>query len=349
MELIAEGAEEKAKELEELNSGGLHEDVNTKPSPKLARALAGAIPGLGNPEDYEEEEPEIENEEEIAGDEEDLKNKEGEEEEEAAEVKSVYSGLKPQLLEMYGEEDLSSDEDIESKISEIISENKALNNDKDTFNAVTDLFKESDAIVEIARLRNEGYTVNEAIARVIDFEAWQEEIKEDDPEEYKKVLKRQMEREEAQRREKEDKEEREKTFRENSKKSNQEWQEFESEFFGNDEGVVDQVGKKRSKEFVESINQHISDIADGKTSKEFFEVMYRGLNYGEDVKKAEQKGKVEGKNEAINGGAANKTKGDGLPNLRGGGSRRTRKEASSGKKAVASVVGNRSGNSNDWR
>lgn len=360
MDLVENNAEDKAKELEEQHAESPYGDINTKPSKKGARMLAAAIPGVANTENYvvdDQEEAGDEGEEELEGQEgeEDAPEgdiEDGEEQEDGEEGESSnpvdYSALTKSLKEVYGEEELETPEQIEAAINRIVDERNGLEKERETFEAVTSLFDEDDSIVQIAKYRKEGYSINEAIARTIDFNEWQEELKENDPEEYKKVVKRQMEREQAQKEAEKARKEHQEQIQANQKESSDHWRGFVEDHFKTEtEDGKEVINEDAAKKFSEQINSHFQNVADGKVTPEFLDVMYRGLNYDKDVKKAEEKGKVEGANKAIKDKTA-KTKGDGTPDLKRGGPRKQPKSASYGKKAVADAVGRNSSGS-DWR
>lgn len=354
MDLVKEGAKQKAEELEDLNSESPYGDVNTKPSKKTAAMLASIIPGVGNPADYasaeeleegEGEEEEITGEGEEGEEAEEIKgSEEADEEEQEPTASKNYDAIKEDLVSMYGEEGLETPEQVEDAVRKVIEERNSLDQDRETFEAVTNLFEESDEIVQVAKYLKDGYTFNEALASVIDFENWQEELKENDPEEYKKVVKRQMEREQRQKEAKKADEERREKFQANQQKSTKEWDAFKKEHFSDEDG---KVNDKEAEKFAQAINDQIQHLADGYTPQEFFEVMYRGLRYDEAVKEAQEKGKVEGANKAIKDKTA-KTKGDGTPDLKRGQPRRTTKSTTQGKRALAGAVGRKTAGS-DWR
>lgn len=366
MDLITEGAEQKAKQLEQANSESPYGDINTKPSKKTAKMLASVIPGVGSADDYIEDEQDEAGEEEgdetlegekgnevdeASGEQGQEGNDSGEANEESEDGKGEeaapsqnYDAIKADLVNVYGEEELSTPEGVEEAVRKVIEERNSLDQDRETFEAVTNLFEESDEIVQVAKHLKDGYTFNEALASVIDFDSWQEELKENDPDEYKKVLKRQMEREHKLKEAKKADEKRREAFQENQKKSTKEWESFKKEHFSNKDG---KVNEKEAEEFAQAINNQIQHLADGYTPEEFFKVMYRGLRYGDAVKEAKEKGKVEGANKAIKDKTA-KTRGDGTPDLKRGQPRKSRSAASLGKKAVAGAVGRKAGSS-DWR
>lgn len=230
-----------------------------------------------------------------------------------------YDAIADKLVGVVGEEDLQNPEAIESAIDELVKVKGNYDRDKDAFEAVTNLFDQSDDMVQLAKYVKDGYTVNEAIAAVIDFEQWQDELKENDPEEYKKVVKRQMEREQRAEQQRKEQEAREQKINENKKVSNENWRKFKEAKGLEDEGA---------KEFSQRVSDHFEQIADGRITDDFLEVMYKGLNYEKDLETAKKEAEKDGKNAKINTEMkkTKKNSGDGLPGFKGGGAKRTPKK-----------------------
>lgn len=266
-------------------------------------------------EEEEDETTETTNGDDAADDEEE-EGEDGEGEEEQEEKPTTdYSALVSELKDSFDEESLASEEGILEAIRSLKEEKSNYNQDKQVFESVTKLFEDSDEIVEIAKLTKKGYTINEAIASVIDFEEWQSDLKENDPDEYEKVLRRQFEREQELKKAKADREALQQDLEKNKKASSQDWSGFIAE---------KSLEKTDEQKLQDAIATHFDHLAKGRVTKEFLDVMYRGLKFDDAVQDAKVKGEKEGKNAKISTVRTKQTKrGDGLPSFKGGANKKT--------------------------
>jgi hypothetical protein len=351
MDKITQGAKVKAEELEELNDVEF-EGRGKKLSSIASSAFAGVIPGFeekfgkqelqnDGEESDEDKTNDIEGAQDIEGVEGAQENPDQAEAGEGSEepVKD-YSYLIEQLTPILGEEELGDVEAIEASFAKILSEHQALTLEKDTFQSLTHLFDMSEDMVEVARLISEdGLEMPEALASVINFEEWQAELKDNDPDSYKKVVRRQFEREQRIKAEKKKKQDAKELMEKNASVSETNWNEFLK---------TKELDKKGGNEFKGQINRIFSNIANGLIDNEFLEVMYKGLSYDKNVQQKVDEATVKAKNDAIEEVKKAKQKtGDGTPNLQSGGSLRQRSEASRGKKALVGAVS--SSANTDWR
>lgn len=99
-------------------------------------------------------------------------------------------------------------------------------------------------------------------------------------------------------------EERANMFAENKKKTFQEIDAFVAEHNLNDD---------QADEFLKSTDQLLNDVLDGKVSKEFLSIIYKGYNHDKAVEQASAQSKIAGRNEAISEKIEKAPKGDNLP------------------------------------
>jgi hypothetical protein len=232
------------------------------------------------------------------------------------------------LREAYPDEDLSDPGRVNEIIGELVGSKKDLKAEREANEKLYDLFENSPEMVSIVRRMDQGDDIITAIASTVQIPEAIEEMKENDPEKYKKFLKAQAQRENRQERAQEKQEEFEQEFQENQEASQSNIDQFK-----NDQNMDDQTAEK----FLGEINDHFSNIVKGKVSMDFLNLMQKALNYEQDVEKAKEQGKVEGRNAKITA-EKNKKKGDGLPNINSGSPKEHSSKASVGKKALASVV-----------
>lgn len=301
-----EGGADEADEPDLSADGGIADEADESDS---------ADKGDGEETTGESEGQEKETEDETAG----------EEEEEASALPEAVTNT---LKEAFPDKDFSDAEELQGTIEQLVGDSQALKAEREANAKVYDLFENSEELVQVARHMDSGKSFLEALALTVDFNDTMGELKEEDPEEYKKVLKAQALREaELERRQAEQKA-MEKEFRDNEEASQQNISSFQQE-----KGMDD----KTKDEFLGKINDHFSNIVRGNITPEFLEMMYKALNYEVDMEKAQEEGKIRGRNEKINAKKRERV-GDGLPQIRGGKERKPKPQASSGKRALAAMV-----------
>jgi hypothetical protein len=184
-------------------------------------------------------------------------------------------------------------------------------------------------MVQLARAMDGGTkTFMEALAATVDIPEALEEMKEDDPEQYKKVMKEQARREVALEQRASEQEEMQKKFTDNQEDSKDTISAFQKEK-GMDEG--------QGEAFINKVGDHFENMVHGKITPEFLDIMHRGLNYEKAIEEAKEEGKIKGKNERINAEKRKKA-GDGLPKTKTGKPKEAKDEPSNGKRAIAGIV-----------
>nr|BDD48099.1 hypothetical protein 15 [Balneolaceae bacterium] len=283
------------------------------------------------PEDTEEQETaETEQQEEAEDTAGEPESDEGEEEPADQEDSDQYpEWLQEKLAEIDEDIDISDEEQLQKTFTNLVEDSKALAKEREANQVVYDLFENHDELVELAQHMHKGDSFMVALARTVDLDKAQKELEADNPEEFKEMLRAQVEREQKLKEAEKKQQDLEEEFEENTEQSLENMEQFFKKE-GMDEAAQD--------EFRSKVDTHISRLMKGKVTPEFLEVLHKGLNYEVDVEKAKEKGKVEGKNAKIKA-ERTKKKGDGLPNVKGGGPKETKKpDASRGKRALTNIV-----------
>ena len=243
-------------------------------------------------------------------DDESLAQKGGEDDDKAEEPVSESEPLLPEavskrLAEEFPDHKIETPEQRDELIGKLISDSKNLEAERKSVEKVYDLFENSDELVNIAREMNQGKGFLEALAKTVNIEETLADLKEADPEQYKKVVRAQIEREKAMEEQEAKQQALEEQFAKNESISQNNIKKFEQS---------NELTPEASKEFLGTIDQHFQDLVNGKVTLEFMEAVHKGLNYDTAVEAAKEQGRIEGRNEKINAEKAKK-QGDNLPRI----------------------------------
>lgn len=255
-------------------------------------------------------------------------------EQETDDAPKIANLMPENLREAFPDKDFDNEDDVNEVLDALLEDRDALGETKKTLESeresqqkLYDVLDNSDETVQLLRQMANGKDFFEALSSIVDIEARLSEMKEDDPEKYKQVLKEQAKREARLEQEEQQRQKLEQDYADNESASQENITTFQKE---------KEFDNTQKEEFLGSINKHFANIVHGKVTPDFLQVMYRGLQYEKDVEQAKEKGKIEGKNEKINA-ERQKKMGDGLPITRGGKPKQQPK-ASRGKRAIASIV-----------
>jgi len=246
-----------------------------------------------------------------SGDSDDSLAQEGGEDDDKAEKPASESepllpeSVSKRLAEEFPDHKIETPEQRDELIGKLIADSKNLEAERKSVEKVYDLFENSEEMVNIAREMNQGKGFLEALAKTVNIEETLSDLKEADPEQYKKVVRAQVEREKAIEEQQAKQQELEKTFQENEEISQTNIKKFEQS---------KELTPEASKEFLGTIDRHFQDLVNGKVTTEFIETIHNGLNYEQAVEAAKEQGRIEGRNEKISAEKAKK-QGDNLPRI----------------------------------
>lgn len=281
-------------------------------------------------EEVEETEPEV-------GEETDEQTGEGSEEEteeEVIETDVVPEAIKTRLAEAFPDEELGDSEKVSEKIASLIQDSENLSTERDANKRVSEVFQNSDEMVQLVRLMDNGKSFFEALAGTVDIEQAMSDLKESDPDEYKKILKQQVEREQRLEAQQAQQEKLQKEFSENEQASQQIIDDFQ-----NDQNLK----KEQVDALLGTIDKHFEGLVKGKITPDFLQLVHQGQQFDQAIEAAKEEGRIEGRNEKIQKKKTEKA-GDNLPDLKKGGPKKGDKpEPSLGKRVIAgAAVNNRS-------
>lgn len=234
----------------------------------------------------------------------------GEDDDKAEEPVSESEPLLPEavskrLAEEFPDHKIETPEQRDELIGKLISDSKNLEAERKSVEKVYDLFENSEELVNIARELNQGKSFLEALAKTVNIEETLSELKESDPEQYKKVVRAQVEREKALEEQQAKQKALEEQFAKNESISQNNIKKFEES---------NELTPEASKEFLGTLDKHFEDLVNGKVTLEFMDAIHKGLNYDTAVEAAKEQGRIEGRNEKINAEKAKK-QGDNLPRI----------------------------------
>ena len=285
-------------------------------------------------EEAEEPQPEAETPEQPEPEEETLAQEEGEEDGQKPDSEPLLPEfLSEQIAEAFPDEKIESVEQAQELMSRVIGDAKALDAERKANDKLYQIFENSEEMVSVVREMNKGRSFLEAVAATVNIEETLSDLKEADPEQYKKVVRAQVEREKALEEQKKQQEALEKQFEENGEASRKAIDQFKKE---------KQIDEAQSKEFIATLNQHFDDMVAGKVTPEYLDIMHKGMSYEQDLAAAKEQGRIEGRNEKIDA-EKSKKQGDNLPHLPKGPGKRaagTEPTASKGKRALAILAAN---------
>lgn len=223
-----------------------------------------------------------------------------------------YEALAEPLKKYLGDDiEIKSQEDYNRAVSGLIEKQteteQALNEEVEANEKLAGLFENHPLFTKLAKTLSDNPDIDfkGGLLRVLELDSVTDVIpdKKEDPEGYADYILAKKEREkqlEASRKQEEE--------RQNTLKSNVE----SSEKMIEDYRKSAELEKQDIDKIMTTAHKFAKDLGQGKVTKEFLEVMAKGLNFESAVSTAEQQGKVQGKNEAATN-AKNKKAGDGLP------------------------------------
>ena len=251
-------------------------------------------------EEPEEDPDTTEGESEEESEEEPEEEEESEEDEEETEEEKEPSVLHKKLAEIYEDPESINDDTAVEYINELEERITSLN---EANAALVDIFEADPKVMGFMRDLVQGAPLEDAIARNLpiegiepkegepDKEAWANRIKEN-----KKIAA--------------DRVATEKAYKANLEQSGTVFNEFANANGFSQEDVAGMVN---------IVDPMLSDIAKGKISLEFLEIVRKGLNYEKAVKDTQSKTEKKVRNEKIIATKAKAKKGDGLPHPASGG------------------------------
>lgn len=262
--------------------------------------------------------------------EETLAQENGEEEAKKADSKPLLPEfLTERLAQEFPDEKFENPEEAQAFMDRIISDAKALEAERAANDKLYNLFENSDEMVAVAKHMNSGRSFLEAIALSVNIEEALADLKETQPEEYKKVIRAQVERENNLKAQADAAAALEKQFTDNGEASKQNIEAFKAE---------KKLEADAGKDFLGIINKHFGEMVQGVVSPEYLHLIHKGLNYEADLATAKEQGLIEGKNQLIDIEKVKK-QGDSLPVIPRGTSTSTEAPtASRGKRALAKLA-----------
>ncbi len=237
-----------------------------------------------------------------------------EEQVEPEETEQTPEWLQNALKEIDESIDVSSKESVEEVVSKATTAIKdaerlqtELSNEQEANKEFYELLQGSEALQEVARymFQNKATMENALMVLNITPDVDLEELKKNDPDAYIDLMSNRKKAEEAKQAEQRSKQE-EEALLEKNRDTNQR----SVEAFKKDRGM----DSKSFDVFADQVNPFIEELGAGLTSKNFMDLLYKGLNYDTDIKKANEEGVIKGRNEKIKT-EKRKRVGDGLPEL----------------------------------
>lgn len=266
-------------------------------------------------DDTEAEASEDEDTDEAAETEEETDETEQEEEDSEEKPKAdLPEWLETKLKEANPDLDMSNEEDVQKTLDDLSSYRdeaekvkKDLEQEKEANKAFYDLLEGSDELREVSRfMYKHNVNFDEAVAALeIEPAVNLEKLKKDDPDAYLELMEKKKKQEEQRAQQEEKSKTRKETFDKNAEKSAENTEAFKKEA---------EIDDKQFNEITQAINPEIDKLADGLVTKDFLNIVHRGLTYEQEVDKAYQKGLTEGKNKKIEE-LQNRKSGDNLPRI----------------------------------
>lgn len=213
--------------------------------------------------------------------------------------------LKDHMKTFFPDDDLDNEDNFNEKGIKFIDELTGYRDKNREYNKkILDVFDAEPGVVDIIKDMSQGATFMEALAKNFDTENLKPLEGDPDYDRWNKALaERDNKRKEQDKRAKE--------FDDNTNLTSKELRSF-----------VEEVGMDETKftDYANKVDAILSDAYKGKIGKDFFHLMYKGLNFDKAVATAQAQGEIKGKNEKIKAVMQKEeTTGDGLPNLREGG------------------------------
>lgn len=253
---------------------------------------------------------EIENKDEL----EEIEKENDEKQADPEDAEHTDEWLQNTLKEIDESIDLSSKESVEEVVSKATTAMKdaerlqtELNNEQEANKEFYELLQGSEVLQEVARymFQNKATMENALMVLNITPDVNLEELKKNDPDAYIDLMNNRKKAEEAKQAQQRSKQ-KEKDILEKNRNTNQR----SVEAFKNDHSMDSNSFDK----FADQVNPFIEELGAGLTSKNFMNLLYKGLNYDTDIKKANEEGVIKGRNEKIKT-EKRKRVGDGLPEL----------------------------------
>lgn len=221
-------------------------------------------------------------------------------------IKAEKKKLKDHLKQYLVDQDFGDDDDAfeEAGIKYIDGLHQYRDKNREYNQKIIDVFEAEPAIVDIMRDLTQGATMMEALARHVDLDNLKPLEGDPDYDTWKKAL---TDRDVKM----QDKDKRAKEYDDNVAFTSKELKAFMEET---------KVDDAKFKEYADKVDTLLQDAYKGKIGKDFFALLYKGLNFDKAVETAKAQGEVKARNEKIKAEIAKEdTAGDGLPKLREGG------------------------------